>query len=99
MNQPEPEHLARAGDLLEGILLGDPDPQIRIVIARALAILSDVHPPYAPGPEITEAIPVRQGVDQALEALRAAVQAASSVDDILRAGLAGRALHDLRPEP
>jgi hypothetical protein len=27
------------------------------------------------------------------------VQAASSVDDILRAGLAGRALHDLRPEP
>ena len=94
-----PEHLTRAGDLLEAVLLGEPDTRARIVIARALAILSDVQRPELASPQITEAIPLRHGVLRAIEELKAAIQESHSVDDVLRAGLAGRALHDLWPEP
>lgn len=94
--RPEPEHLARAGDLLEAILLGDLDVDTRLTIGAALATLYDVFPPYDPRPPVTEPLDLPTGTRQALHALRAAIDAADSVPQALRAGHAARELRELQ---
>lgn len=94
--QPEPEHLARAGDLLEAVLLGDLDPDARLTVGGALAVLYDVFPPVDPRPQQTAPLPLDDGLDLALKSLTAAVDAADTVQEALRAGLAARELTYLR---
>jgi hypothetical protein len=97
--QPEPEHIARAGDLLEALLLGNLTVHARLAIGRALATLADVHPPYPPRPDVTEALAFHPGLDLALQELKQALHQASSTEEAIRVGTAGRALQPLRPEP
>jgi hypothetical protein len=97
--QPEPEHLAHAGDILEAILLTDLDLEARITVGAALAVLADVYPPYPPRPRPTDPIDLCTGLTQAHKALTAAVDAADSVQEAIRAGLAGRELQHLRDRP
>lgn len=93
--QPEPEHLAHAGDLLEAVLLGDLDLDARLTIGAALAVLYDVFPPYNPRPPVTEPLDLRTGTRQALDALSTAIDTTESVQEALRAGRAARELRDL----
>lgn len=97
--QPEPESIARAGDILEAILLcdrGEVDVEARLAIGSALATLYDVHPPYPPRGAPAQPIRLRDGVQAALQSLTAAVTGADSVEQAVRAGLAARQLHPLR---
>jgi hypothetical protein len=94
--QPEPEHLAHTGDVLEAILLGELDLDARLSVGAALATLYDVFPPYNPRPAATESIDLRTGIRQALDALGSAVDEAGSVQEAVRAGRTARELRDLQ---
>jgi hypothetical protein len=95
--QPEPENVARAGDLLESLLAGDLDTDARLAIGAALDVLYDVHPPYPPRPQPEPAtVDLPTGVRLALKALSDAERAASSVGEAIRMGLAARELHPVR---
>jgi len=94
--QPEPEHLAHAGGLLEAVLLCDLELDARLGIGAALATLYDVFPPYDARPPVTEPIDLGTGMRQALDALSAAIDTADTVREALRAGRAARELRDLQ---
>jgi hypothetical protein len=94
--QPEPEHLAHAGDLLEAVLLGDLDLNARLAVGAALTTLYDVFPPYDPRPAVTEPLDLRTGTRLALDSLTTAIEAADSVQVAIRAGLAARELRALQ---
>jgi hypothetical protein len=94
--QPEPEHLAHAGDLLEAILLSDLDLHARLSVGAAIAVLYDVFPPYTPRPPVTEPLDLHTGLHQTLDALTTAIAASGSVQEALRAGRAAHELRDLQ---
>jgi hypothetical protein len=96
--QPEPEHIARAGDLLEAILAGRLDCETRLAVSAALATLYDVFPPYPPPitPAPSQPLDLQTGISLVLEALQAAVRHAASAEEAIRVGLAGRELRRLR---
>ncbi len=94
--QPEPEYIARAGDLIEAVLAGEIDIQARLALGAALAILCDVHPPYPPRPEPATTLDLPTGIRLALQTLNAAKYSAPTVADAIRAGLAARELQQLR---
>jgi hypothetical protein len=96
--QPEPEHIARAGDLLEAILAGPLDCETRLAVSAALATLYDVFPPYPPPttPAPTQPLELYTGISLVLEALQAAGHHAASAEEAICVGLAGRELRRLR---
>ena len=94
--QPEPDSLARAGDILEAILAGDLSFEERLAVGAALTTLYDVDPPYPPRPESATPLDLIEGLPQALRALS---EPLDSVQDTIRAGLAARELRALRGQP
>jgi hypothetical protein len=98
LTQPEPEHIARAGGLLQAVLLGDVDIEARLAVVAALATLRDVYPPYRPSLEPVPALTLELGVGVtlALGALEEAARCAGSVEEVIRIGFAGRELCSLR---
>jgi hypothetical protein len=96
-SQPEPEHIARAGLTMAGVLAGELDFETRFAVAGALAILRDVHPPYPPHPAEVDAVPAEAGVAGALASLARAVEHSGSIREVLRIGHAARELHLVTP--
>ena len=92
ITQPEPPQLATATLALARVLAGDLDLETQLAVAGALAVLSDVHPPYPPHPADVDPVDPVTGIAQALTALRAFIHDAETVQDIVRVGLAAREL-------
>jgi hypothetical protein len=95
--QPEPEHIAHATLTLAGVLAGDLDVDTSLAVGSAVAILSDVHPPYPPHPARVDAIPLERGIGDALASLALAVEHSDSIPEVLRIAFAARELRLLRP--
>jgi hypothetical protein len=92
--QPEPEHIAGASLALARVLAGNPDLETRLGVGAALAMLSDVHPPYPPHPVDLAPMTPDAGIAAALEALGRAGDS-RDVDDAIRIGFAARELRQL----
>ena len=91
-SQPEPEHLAHATLTLARVLAGDVDLDTRLAVGAAIAVLSDVHPPYPPHPEHLEPLPADDGIRDALAALDRAAGAAATVEEAVRIAFGAREL-------
>ena len=70
----------------------DQDDSHRLAIAEALAVLSEVTPPYPPLPADLPPIDPVEAIRQARGHLESALDQVGSVQDLTRIGLAGLAL-------
>ena len=86
----EPAAIAAARRALAAILDADPpaspggDGETRIYVSEALALLSDVRPPYPPLPPLLQPLPSGAGIAQALTHLDEAIDQATSIADLTR---------------
>lgn len=104
LSQHEPEDIARARRALDDVLAGPAGTHCRLAVGAALAVLSDVSPPYPPLPESTCPQAEAVGVAAARSAMAAAaVRPDASIEETLRIARALRELNELdlfraRPE-
>jgi hypothetical protein len=95
---PPPPAIEAASITLSEVLAGDLDIEQKLAVAEALAVLSDVTPPYPPLRATSGVTPLIPGVRAALASLREAIDGAHSVEEASRCAMAARALLALDPE-
>jgi hypothetical protein len=98
-SQPIPLHIDRAARAMDAVLAGEVDPQIRLDVGAALAILVDVCPPYPPLPDSVHATLAAEGIALAIAELTAAIETAATPGEAIRAGLAARELRLIGARP
>lgn len=81
-----------ASRTLAAVLVGHPTLEAQLAVAEALAILSDVTPPYPPLPYPEPGQELDEGVAAAAAHLDAAMLTSTSVEEILRCAHARRVL-------
>ena len=89
------DEIERASRALASALASDPPIEVALTVSEALAVLSDVTPPYPPLPEHQEPVDVQTAVPAAIEDLRAALERTQSADERLRLAHVLRVLHPL----
>jgi len=96
LTQPEPDYIAAAGDLLEGMLTSGADLETELALSAALVVLYDVWPPYPPRIDPAAPIDTATGLPLLLAVLTSAESSGANVEEVLRTGRASRELHPLR---
>jgi hypothetical protein len=89
------DEIGRASRALASALASDPPIEVALTVSEALAVLSDVTPPYPPLPQHHEPIDVRRAVPAATQDLRSALDGTKSVAERLRLAQVLRVLHPL----
>jgi hypothetical protein len=92
------DEIERASRALASALASDPPIEVALTVSEALAVLSDVTPPYPPLPEHQEPTDVRTAVKAAIQDLRCALDRTKSVEERLRLAHVLRLLHPLDPD-
>ena len=87
--------IERASRALASALASDPPIEVALTVSEALAVLSDVTPPYPPLPQHHERADVQKAVAAAIEDLRSALDRTKSVEERLRLAHVLRVLHPL----
>lgn len=85
----------RASLALAGALAGDLPLETSLTLAEALAVLSDVTPPYPPLPASVPPLPIAEGLALASAHLTEAIDAAREVEERLRCARAVGVLREL----
>ena len=89
------DEIERASRALASALASDPPIEVALTVSEALAVLSDVTPPYPPLPQHHEPADVQTAVPAAIEDLRSALDRTKSVEERLRLAHVLRVLHPL----
>jgi hypothetical protein len=89
------DEVERASRALASALASDPPTDVALTVSEALAVLSDVTPPYPPLPQHHEPVDIRTAVSAAIQDLRCALDQTKSVEERLRLAQVLRALHPL----
>lgn len=76
--------MERASLALAGALAGNPPLETAFTLAEALAVLSDVTPPYPPLPTRVPPLPIRDGFALVSAHLTEAIDSALDVEERLR---------------
>jgi hypothetical protein len=94
---PSSPAVEAASITLTEVLAGRLDIEHKLAVAEALAILSEVTPPYPPLPPASRVAPPSEGIPRALAFLREAIEHARSTEEAGRCAMAARALLELDP--
>lgn len=92
-----PSAIEAASITLSEILAGRLAIEDKLAVAEALAVVSDVTPPYPPLPAASGVTSLGEGVPRALALLREAGEKAQSAEEAGRCAMAARALLALDP--
>ena len=89
------DEIERASHALASALASNPPLDVALNLATALAVLSDVTPPYPPLPQHHEPADVQMAVPAAIQDLRAARDRTQPAEERLRLAHVLRLLHPL----